>query len=51
MANDPHPKFAFRLRPEDLALLEPLRVKLALRSHAEVVRLALRNLAKARLGS
>lgn len=44
-----HPRFAFRLKPEDVALLEPLRVKLGLRSHGAVLRAALRALAKARL--
>lgn len=40
------PRFAFRLKPEDVALLEPLRAKLALRSHGAVLRKALRDLAK-----
>jgi hypothetical protein len=47
MDEKPKPKFAFRLSPEDQALLEPLRQKLALRSHGAVVRKALRDLAKA----
>lgn len=41
-----YPRVVFRLTAEDQALLEPLREKLALRSHAAVLRKALRELAK-----
>jgi hypothetical protein len=40
-----NPRVVFTLKPEDRAYLEPLRVKLALRSHGAVLRKALRDLA------
>lgn len=44
MAN---PRIVFTLKPEDHATLEPLRKKLGFRSHAAVLRQALRDYAKA----
>jgi hypothetical protein len=46
MAKEPKPRLIFTMTKEDQALLEPLRVKLGLRSHAAVMRKLLRDAAK-----
>jgi hypothetical protein len=44
-----NPRRIFTLKPEDIDRMEKLRVKLGYRYDAQVVRKALRELAKARL--